>query len=41
MLNEWSDRDPDPPSRFDWFIGAVVILGTAGWIAQTLLWLFT
>lgn len=44
MLNEWSDKEPDPNDRIGWFgwlLGAVAILATAAGMAQGLLWLIT
>lgn len=40
MLNEWPDRNPEPPSRWPYIIGAIVLLGTAAFLAQLLLFLF-
>lgn len=41
MLNDWSDREPDPtPSRWHYVIGAIVLLGTAAFLAQLLLFFF-
>lgn len=34
MLNEWSDREPDPPGRkgCQTLLFALVILSTIGWL---------
>ena len=40
MLNDCSDDEPDPPSRWPYIIGAIVLLGTAAFIAQLLMFLF-
>lgn len=37
MLNEWSDRDPEPLSPWEWIIGAIVVAGSVGGLVQLLL----